>query len=53
MPEPDVASRRQRLDGSCWAPFEVDRPGTTIPMKKPLICDHANNADNLKLDLMN
>ncbi|KAL3760948.1 hypothetical protein ACHAWU_009627 [Discostella pseudostelligera] len=33
MPEPDVASRRQRLDGSCWAPLEADKPGTTIPIQ--------------------
>lgn len=32
IPDPDVASRRQRLDGSCSAPFAVDSPGTTIPI---------------------
>jgi hypothetical protein len=32
MPEPEVASRRQRLDGSCCEPGAVDCPGTTIPV---------------------
>ena len=31
MPDPEVASSRQRLDGSCFDPGALDRPGTTTP----------------------